>query len=648
MDAALQRALLIREVEERFLALFSAGKLSGTTHTCIGQELAAVALADSLDRSRDVVFSNHRCHGHYIAWTDDVAGLVAEVMGKRSGICGGLGGSQHLCGERFFSNGIQGGIVPVAAGIAFSQKLSGNGGIVAVCIGDGTLGEGVLYETLNLASKWRLPLLVMLENNGYAQSTSQTETLAGDICARAAAFGLRTYQQDTWKQPQLFETLRQAAQFVRKECAPAFVRVDTYRLAAHSKSDDDRDPEEIRAYSRRDPVNALLARASESPEVASAVASVRARVTQAVERAEADDVPDLARLGRGWQIAPLGKDPQWRPVAAASGTQLAAINRALREWLETDPKVIILGEDIRSPYGGAFKVTRGLSTDHPARVLNTPISEAAIVGVGNGLALGGFRPVVEVMFGDFMTLCFDQIVNHAAKFTGMYDGRVTTPILVRTPMGGGRGYGPTHSQNLEKHLAGIPGISLLVMHGRTDVAGLFQSVRAQSGPVVLIENKLLYREQLDAALPTGFTATQTQSSFPTTRLSAQGDADVTVVAFGRMSVLVEKVAEDLLHSEEVLLDILLPLQVAPFDVSPILDSVARTGRLLVVEEGAGGFDLASEVIASVSTAWRGDRSLRVARIAAQAVPIPSSSSLETEVLPSVASIREACLALYDV
>jgi len=162
-DASLYRAYLVRVVEERLLRLFSEGKLAGTTHTCIGQELSAVALADSLDRERDIIFSNHRCHGHYLAWTDDVEGLLAEVMGKESGVCGGIGGSQHLCGRHFFSNGIQGGIVPVSAGLAFAHKLAGDGGIVAVCIGDGTLGEGAVYEAFNIAAKWRLPLLVMLE-----------------------------------------------------------------------------------------------------------------------------------------------------------------------------------------------------------------------------------------------------------------------------------------------------------------------------------------------------------------------------------------------------------------------------------------------------------------------------------------------------
>ena len=210
------QAYLLRTVEQALLRLFAAGKVSGTTHTCIGQEMSAMALEASLDQQRDIIFSNHRCHGHYFAWTDDVDGLVAEVMGKRSGVCGGLGGSQHLCAHGFFSNGIQGGIVPVSAGLAFAQKLAAQRGIVAVCIGDGTLGEGVVYETLNIAEKWRLPLLMVLENNSVAQSTSQAETLAGDISARAAAFGIPVFRGDTWEHGALAREMYRAAD----ACAP--------------------------------------------------------------------------------------------------------------------------------------------------------------------------------------------------------------------------------------------------------------------------------------------------------------------------------------------------------------------------------------------------------------------------------------------
>ena len=197
LDTLHARAMLIRGVEQRLLSLFAEGKLFGTVHTCIGQEWTGIAVAEALIEG-DVIFTNHRGHGHFLARTGDVDGLIAEVMGKQSGVCGGRGGSQHLCAGGVFSNGIQGGIVPVSAGIALAQQLQETGRIAVVFIGDGTLGEGAIYEALNIASKWQLPLLVVLENNRYAQSTPQSQTLAGEIEARAAAFGIVAERADTW------------------------------------------------------------------------------------------------------------------------------------------------------------------------------------------------------------------------------------------------------------------------------------------------------------------------------------------------------------------------------------------------------------------------------------------------------------------
>jgi 2-oxoisovalerate dehydrogenase E1 component len=648
IDATLQRAYLIRVVEERLLELFSQGKLAGTTHTCIGQELSAVQLAASLDRERDIVFSNHRCHGHFIAWTGDVEGLIAEIMGRQGGVCAGIGGSQHLCGRRFFSNGVQGGIVPVSVGLAFAERLRGGSGLVAVCIGDGTLGEGVVYESFNIAVKWRLPLLVMLENNLYAQSTHQSETLAGDICARAAAFGMRTFSGSTWEYAALGDTLQAAVGYVRREGAPAFVRVDTYRLAAHSKGDDDRAKTELDAFAARDPINILL-RSLDPQRLEPELLELRARVERAVTTAAADVVsaapaslPDPT-FGTGHEPG-SGIEPV---TALESGTQLEAINGALRTWLAEDERVVILGEDIRAPYGGAFKVTRGLSQEFPGRVFNTPISEAGIVGVGNGLALGGKRPIVEIMFGDFLALCFDQLVNHAAKFKGMYARQVAAPLIVRTPMGGGRGYGPTHSQNLEKHVVGVPGLIVVVLHGRTRIDRLYRALRAVTDPVLLIENKLLYRERADYPLPGGYRHMAARGPLPATVLVPDAPPDITLVAFGRMSCLAERAAAALREREEIVVELIFPLVVSPLDTAVISDSVDRTGRLLVVEEGAEGFDLGAEVIARVCSAYQGSAPLRVRRLGARATPIPSSPELERGVLPDEQRIVDVCVELFD-
>ena len=403
--------------------------------------------------------------------------------------------------------------------------------------------------------------------------------------------------------------LKSAADWVRTNSVPAFVRVDTYRLAAHSKGDDDRDPGEIAQYARRDPVNELLARWT--AEGAPHLATLRSRVNETIVRVERCEPLELERPEGSSSPAPA-----LRPARLDSGTQLEAINRELHRWMQEDRNVIVLGEDVRSPYGGAFKVTRGLSDQFPDRVLNTPISEAAIVGIGNGLALGGRRPVVEIMFGDFLTLCFDQILNHAAKFRGMYNGQVEQPLIVRTPMGGGRGYGPTHSQNLEKHFVGIPGLRVLLFHARTCISACLHAPAPSGTPTLIIENKLLYRERCDAPLPKGYVALETAGEFPVTILRPQQQADITIVAFGRMSVLAEQAAACLAADEEVYSDLVFPLEVSPLDTAVVLQSVSRTRKLLVVEEGAGGFDLASEVIAGVGIAYGGTERLHFRRLAA--------------------------------
>ncbi|MHC4676506.1 MAG: thiamine pyrophosphate-dependent dehydrogenase E1 component subunit alpha, partial [Planctomycetota bacterium] len=193
----LTKALTIRQTENCLLQLSSQGKVSGRVHTCLGQEWIPVAVAESL-RPGDYIFSNHRGHGHYLAWTDDVEGLVAEIMGKTDGPCAGRGGSQHLCRDGFFSSGTRGGIVPVAAGLAMAKRMAMGIGIAVVFIGDGMLAQGVVYETLNITAKWSLPLLIVLEDNGVAQTTDQSQTLAGTIKGRARALGIDMLQADTW------------------------------------------------------------------------------------------------------------------------------------------------------------------------------------------------------------------------------------------------------------------------------------------------------------------------------------------------------------------------------------------------------------------------------------------------------------------
>jgi acetoin:2,6-dichlorophenolindophenol oxidoreductase subunit alpha len=247
----------IRLFEQSLLDLFGKGVLAGTTHTCLGQEATAVGVLAALDKSRDIVFSNHRGHGHFLAYCGLVEQLYLEVFGKPGGVCGGRGGSQHLHFRNFYSNGIQGGIVPVSTGIALREKIERTGAVTVVFLGDGTLGEGVAYEAFNIASLWSVPVLFVIDDNQYAQSTPKQLQLAGSMPARLAAFGIGVDERETTDAREVVRLARAAADAVRREGRPRGLVLHTYRLGPHSKGDDTRDPAEIRAAWARDPLEVL-------------------------------------------------------------------------------------------------------------------------------------------------------------------------------------------------------------------------------------------------------------------------------------------------------------------------------------------------------------------------------------------------------
>jgi pyruvate/2-oxoglutarate/acetoin dehydrogenase E1 component len=324
------------------------------------------------------------------------------------------------------------------------------------------------------------------------------------------------------------------------------------------------------------------------------------------------------------------------------------LNGALRDSLHSDPRTILLGEDLADPYGGAFKVTRGLSTEFPERVRSTPISEGAIAGISAGLAMSGYRPIAEIMFGDFITLCFDQIVNHITKYQAMYDNQVTCPVIIRTPSGGHRGYGPTHSQSLEKHFLGVPHLKVVAASLLHDPGAVLTALLAQDSPTLLIEHKLLYPQQL--TLPTdgrvgGLLAHQATPGDPLSAvyLSAvpREECTVTVLAYGYQAHLAARVIERLAFEEEIFAELLVPAQIAPMEWAPVERSVAVTGSLVTVEEGTDGWSWGTEAAAVISRRLFGRLRRPVDVVASQSTIIPSSRSKESEVLVGVEHIERA-------
>ena len=625
---AIKQALLIRRVEETFLDLFSKGKLSGTVHTCVGQEFSAVAFAGQLKKS-DFIFSNHRCHGHYLAFTKDCYGLMAELLGKKTGTSGGVGSSQHLCNNNFYSNGIQGGIVPVAAGYALANKLLGNNNIGIVFIGDGTLGEGVLYETMNIISKWEIPLMIVCENNFYAQSTPQSVNLAGDILKRAEAFNITTFKSDTGKVEEIINNAEASINFVRETGKPAFHLVDTYRLKAHSKGDDDRDAAEIQQYLEKD---FLYKFQNEDPVIYNKyLEEVNEKIRLILEQAEKDIELTLDEY---YKPEIEEKSNTWADIKNENKRQVELINQFFTQKLENDKKAVFIGEDVLSPYGGAFKVAKNLSFKFPDRVFSTPISEAALVGISNGLALSGFKPYAEIMFGDFMTLAMDQIINHASKFHHMYNGKASCPIVIRTPMGGKRGYGPTHSQTLDKFLVGLDNVTTIALNTLINPGEIYETIHQEPHPVIVIENKVDYGKKVGNLKIKNYRIQRNFEKYPVIKASPViSEPTATIVTYGTNADWVIENLNALFSVTDFIPEVIVLTKIHPINYNEILNSVNKTRRLYVVEEGSKLNGIGSEIIAGVME--QSQTSFYAKRIGAVTVPIPAVKSLENMVLPGI-------------
>lgn len=674
---------LIRRTEQTFFDLYSRGLMAGTVHTSIGQEACAVGVVNALDRTRDVIFSSHRAHGHFLAYCDDVEGLVAELLGRRSGVVGGVGGTQHLHKHNLYTNGVQGGIVPNAVGAAFAEQHKQSGAIVVVFVGDGTLGQGVVYESMNVAALWSLPLLFVLEDNQYAQSTHRRDEHAGSLAQRAQPFGIECCEIEADDVFIVHEAAQRAVAYVRSQNRPYFLTLHTYRLAPHSKGDDTRSAEELQRYWARDPLAKLavdlpMARRTEID------ALIEQRIANAVETALADEVQESEHWGSGGLSdceierleisASQAPDPPitqslhlQSPNLQSPVSYLESLRQSLHAILEQEPTALVLGEDILDPYGGAFKVTKGLSSRFPDRVRTTPICEATIVGMSVGMALRGLRPIAEIMFGDFVALAADQIVNHAAKYPAMYNGQVRVPLVIRTPMGGGRGYGPTHSQSLERLFFGIPHLKIVAASHLHDAGALLRQAVADSEPVIFVEHKLLYPLGLLRSKGQGARDKMGRSSdwemgrleigdwgsvagsgtlqvaegvdrfgYPVALARNYGDGatpDVTVIAYGGMSRLLAPLLTKL-AAEEIRVLACLPACISPLDAAPLLWAAAQSGRVLVAEESPTAFGWGAEVAAQIH-ALAGDRlHAPVARIGAAPTVIPAAKALEDAVLPS--------------
>ncbi|MGH3380457.1 MAG: alpha-ketoacid dehydrogenase subunit beta [Actinoallomurus sp.] len=321
------------------------------------------------------------------------------------------------------------------------------------------------------------------------------------------------------------------------------------------------------------------------------------------------------------------------------------LNRALRTAFDADPGLYLLGEDVLDPYGGAFKVTKGLSGRYPDRVITTPISEGALVGVANGLALCGHRAIVEIMFSDFVTLAFDQIVNFAAKSVSMYGRPVPMPVVVRCPTGGQRGYGPTHSQSLQKHFIGVPNLSVHEISPFHDNTALLAGLLDRGEPAVLFEDKVLYGQPMygDGVVDDliGFDLPHGALGAARAGIKDLDHHDCVIIATGGVARRALTAARSLFIEDEISCEVLVPTRLYPFDVEPLLPLLDKADLVCVVEDSTAGGTWGSEIAGDIYSGLWGRLRHPVLLCSAAGSIVPTAAHLERRVLPQAADIHRA-------
>ena len=641
-----ERMVLIRTFEMTMEDEARAGRLPGTFHSSAGQEAVAVGACASLERE-DLVVSNHRGHGHFLAKGGDMRRIMAELYGREEGYSGGKGGTQHMAGiECGFmgSNGITGGGIPVATGLALGLKRKASTHAVISFFGDGAANQGAFHESLNMAAVYKLPIIFLCENNGWGMSTPVASVTAGaSIARRGEAYGMLYKTVDGNDVEAVLDQVRAALAMIRHGGAPVLLECRTWRMKGHSRGDANqyRDKHEEGRWSQRDPIERLRAvivesKAATLEALTQIEAAVRARVNDcmtacralpparpqtAFEKVYAEPKVDSENL-KTEKVLQFENKPYWQ-----------AIQEALCEAMDADERVFIFGEDV-AEYGGCFKVTRGMFEKYGAkRIVNTPISEAAIAGVCLGAAMAGLRPIGEIMFMDFILLALDQLANHAAKFHYIYNGQIQAPFVMRTPMGGYRGYGATHSQCLDSLLMKFPGLRVVTPWSPRDAKGLLKTCMQSGDPVIFVEHKALYGTS--GPVPT------TEEFIPLGKANiVRPGKDITICANSYMVSLSLQAAE-LLSKEGIDAEVIDLRTVAPLDRETVAASAARTQALVLVEEGHRTCGIGAELAASVQELAFGYLDSPIQRVAAQDVPIPSAMELERAILPSVEAIRAA-------
>ncbi|MBF0584319.1 MAG: hypothetical protein HQL80_08805 [Magnetococcales bacterium] len=618
-------------------------------HLCTGQEATAVGLCAHL-RPEDGLFGAHRSHGHYLAKGGNLPALVAEIYGKGSGCCQGRGGSMHLVDQAAGFLGatpIVGDTVPLAVGVAWAGQRRGDGTIAAVFFGDGCFEEGVLHESMNFAALKNIPVLFVCENNRCAVYTPMSERQPDrPIHGIAQAHGIPVYQADGNDLAAVWEASRQAVARAREGKGPSFLELATYRMLEHCGPDNDdhlgyRPATEWATWQHRCPLQhteSVLLQQQLSP---STLAEIRAEVFQEVEEAfrQAKAAPPPDDDGGTHLFA---VSPQWPLEAPTSQTdrQLSygqAVREAMAQALSQNPDLFIIGEGVPDPKA-IFGTTQGLRQSFgPQRVMDMPLAENGLTGICIGAALHGVPSIMVHQRIDFLYLAMDQLANVAAKWHYLFHRPV--PLVIRTFIGRGWGQGPQHAQSLQALFGHIPGLKMVMPAMAQDAKGMLLAAVADPNPVIFLEHRWLH----------GVIGTVPEAPYQTALDRARRlrtGQHVTIAAFSFMVVEALRAAAVLAqHGVEV--EVIDMRVVQPLDMEPVLESVRKTGCLLVADTGWTTCGMGAEVVARVVERAFADLKMAPVRIGLPDYPTPTAPALTHNYYPDAETITRRLLPLLQ-
>ena len=627
----------------------AAGKIPGEMHLSAGQEPSAAWMSVLL-RDDDFVYSTHRPHHTAISKGVDLNRMTAEIMGKHGGLSKGKGGHMHIFDTKvnFACAGIVGSSFPPALGAALASKLDGNDSIAVAYGGDGSLNQGMFLESLNLASLWKLPVIFVIENNDWAISveTKDSTPLENDAI-RAKGFGMPGVHIKDNDPVKMYEAAEKAVKRARSGEGPTLISIDTYRYYGHFEGDPEvyRPKNQVKELLAKDPIKIMGAELIEKGIITKDEDdrinnSAMEEINQAFAFAEnsplpiGDDAMDDVYAPVNYSINPTTKG---RKIP-----MYIAISEAISQEMEGNANVLYMGEDV-GKYGGIFGATTGLLAKFgPERIRDTPISESAFIGSAAGLAAAGKRPIVELMFSDFVGVTLDPIMNHIAKNHYMSGGSVNMPVVITTAVGGGYGDAAQHSQTLYALFGHIPGLKVVVPSNSYDAKGLMISAIKDNNPVVYMFHKgLLGLPWMPYPQSTVTEVPEEEYTIPIGKANiVRKGNDVTIVGIGSTVHMALEAAEKL-EEGKISAEVIDLRSVKPLDTDTVINSVSKTGSLIVADEDYRAFGLTSEIISTVSQKLFGKIKTAPASVSSPDIPIPYSQRMEKYSLPDTKKIIDA-------